>query len=41
MDLESTNGTWVNERRVSSALLKENDVIRLGSTRFIFRRAQD
>ena len=40
-DLESTNGTWVNERRVSSVKLKENDVIRLGSTRFIFRRAQD
>lgn len=40
-DLESTNGTWVNEQRVSSVKLKENDVIRLGSTRFIFRRAQD
>jgi len=40
-DLESTNGTWVNERRVTSAALRENDVIRLGSTRFIFRRAQD
>ena len=39
--LESTNGTWVNERRVSSVKLKENDVIRLGSTRLIFRRAQD
>lgn len=40
-DLESTNGTWVNEKKVSSAALKENDVIRLGSTRFIFRRARD
>jgi hypothetical protein len=40
-DLESTNGTWVNEKRVDSARLRENDVIRLGSTRFIFRRAHD
>jgi hypothetical protein len=40
-DLESTNGTWVNEKRVGSARLSENDVIRLGSTRFIFRRVQD
>lgn len=39
-DLESTNGTWVNEQRVETARLRENDVIRLGSTRFIFRRAQ-
>ena len=41
LDLESTNGTWVNERRVADAVLKDNDVIRLGSTRFIFRRALD
>ena len=41
LDLESTNGTWVNERRVTDAVLKDNDVIRLGSTRFIFRRALD
>jgi len=40
-DLESTNGTWLNEQRVTSAPLAENDVIRLGSTRFIFRRAHD
>ncbi|HEY5526316.1 MAG TPA: DUF3662 and FHA domain-containing protein [Candidatus Anoxymicrobiaceae bacterium] len=40
-DLESTNGTWLNEKRVSSSKLNENDVIRLGSTRFIFRRAND
>jgi hypothetical protein len=40
-DLESTNGTWLNEQRVTSAPLAENDVIRLGSTRFIFRRAND
>jgi hypothetical protein len=39
-DLDSTNGTWVNEQRVTSAHLFENDIIRLGSTRFIFRRAR-
>lgn len=39
-DLESTNGTWVNERKVSSTRLRQNDVIRLGSTRFIFRSAR-
>lgn len=38
-DLESTNGTFVNEQRVDSAKLRENDVIRLGSTRFIFHRS--
>lgn len=40
-DLSSTNGTWVNEQRVEARQLEENDVIRLGSTRFIFRRAHD
>ncbi|PKQ28575.1 MAG: hypothetical protein CVT63_01970 [Candidatus Anoxymicrobium japonicum] len=40
-DLESTNGTWVNEERVSGKKLQENDVIRLGSTRLIFRGAGD
>jgi hypothetical protein len=38
-DLDSTNGTWVNERRVSEAELAEDDVIRLGSTRLVFRRS--
>jgi Protein of unknown function (DUF3662)/Inner membrane component of T3SS, cytoplasmic domain len=40
-DLSSTNGTWVNEERIEEKQLDENDVIRLGSTRFIFRRAHD
>jgi hypothetical protein len=40
-DLSSTNGTWVNEQRIEAKQLDENDVIRLGSTRFIFRRAHD
>jgi hypothetical protein len=40
-DLGSTNGTWVNEQRVSEQELKEHDVIRLGTTRLIFRRSSD
>jgi len=40
-DLQSTNGTWVNEQRVMEARLDEDDVIRLGTTKMIFRRAED
>ena len=40
-DLDSTNGTWVNEERVSEAELADNDVVRLGSARLIFRRSQE
>lgn len=40
-DLDSTNGTWVNEQRVTEAELSENDVVRLGGTRLVFRRSQD
>ena len=32
-DLESTNGTFVNERRVSAEFLAEGDVVRAGNTR--------
>jgi len=39
VDQNSTNGTWVNEKRDSEAVLNEGDVVRLGSTRLIFRRA--
>jgi pSer/pThr/pTyr-binding forkhead associated (FHA) protein len=35
-DLESTNGTFVNQRRVERAQLKEGDVIRVGSVTFRF-----
>ncbi len=38
-DLNSTNGTWVNEMRVREAELSDNDVIRLGNTRLVFRRS--
>lgn len=32
IDLASTNGTWVNGQRVSSALMQQADVLALGST---------
>lgn len=38
-DLGSTNGTWVNEMRIGEAELADNDVIRLGNTRLVFRRS--
>lgn len=41
VDLDSTNGMWVNEERVSESELDDNDVIRLGGTRLLFRRSQD
>lgn len=39
-DLDSTNGTWLNEQRVSEAELGDDDVIRLGGTRLLFRRSR-
>jgi pSer/pThr/pTyr-binding forkhead associated (FHA) protein len=35
-DLKSTNGTWVNNERVTEALLKPNDKIRAGQTIIVF-----
>ena len=32
IDLASTNGTWVNGQRVSSAMVQQGDVLALGST---------
>ena len=36
MDLNSTNGTFVNSRRVSNYVLSHNDVISLGNNRLKF-----
>lgn len=36
-DLASTNGTFVNNRRVQRQSLMDNDVIRLGNTQFVFK----
>ncbi len=35
-DLKSTNGTWVNNERVSETTLKANDKIRVGQTILVF-----
>jgi hypothetical protein len=37
-DLQSTNGTKVNGKRVRSAALQSGDLIELGRTRFQFHR---
>lgn len=36
-DLKSTNGTWVNEQRISKQALDDGDQIRGGGTLFVFR----
>lgn len=36
-DLESTNGTWVNQVRIKEAYLTEGCALRFGSAEFIFR----
>ncbi len=36
-DLDSTNGSFVNEARISEAVLRDNDHLRLGQTTFIFK----
>src|SRR5207247_1105872 len=40
LDLKSTNGTFVNERRVAAHKLAEGDVIKLGEMRLQFRMDQ-
>ena len=40
LDLKSTNGTFVNERRVTSQKLAEGDVIRVGEMQLQFRTDQ-
>lgn len=39
VDIDSTNGVWVNGERVTDAMLKSGDVIRLGSTEIVFDEA--
>jgi len=38
MDLSSTNGTYLNGRRVAESILKHGDIITLGPVQFVFRR---
>jgi pSer/pThr/pTyr-binding forkhead associated (FHA) protein len=37
-DLKSTNGTLVNDRRISRHILEEGDVIQIGETALQYRR---
>jgi len=39
-DLGSTNGTYVNDKRVNKAILKEGDTIKVGETQFLFKIEQ-
>lgn len=39
-DLNSTNGTFVNDRQVTRHVLAEGDVVRLGDTQLVFKREQ-
>ncbi len=39
-DLKSTNGTFVNEQKISRHVLKTGDIIRLGETGLLFRLEQ-
>ena len=36
-DLKSTNGTFVNERRVTRHVLVEGDVVKIGETSLLFK----
>lgn len=40
-DLASRNKTWVNGQAVYHDLLKENDVITIGETSFVFKQIRD
>ncbi|MDQ3929543.1 MAG: FHA domain-containing protein [Chloroflexota bacterium] len=37
VDLDSENGTYVNDRRTGESILSDGDTVRLGDVRFIFR----
>ena len=37
-DLASTNGTFVNNRRIQRQMLMDGDVVRFGSTQLVFKR---
>jgi pSer/pThr/pTyr-binding forkhead associated (FHA) protein len=40
-DLESTNGTLVNERPVTRKILEDGDVIRIGTTKLVFSKTAE
>src|SRR5205823_5719763 len=36
VDLDSSNGTWLNEAKISTSVLSSGDLVQLGGTGFIF-----
>jgi pSer/pThr/pTyr-binding forkhead associated (FHA) protein len=41
-DLGSRNGTWLNEERIAGrSELRDEDVVRVGATQFVFREASE
>ena len=39
-DLGSTNGTFVNEKRINKQILSEGDIIKVGETQFLYKVEQ-
>ncbi|MCX6550166.1 MAG: FHA domain-containing protein [Acidobacteria bacterium] len=39
VDLDSTNGTWINGEKISRAVLAEHQVLRVGRVEFVLERA--
>jgi FHA domain/von Willebrand factor type A domain len=39
-DLSSTNGTFLNDKKVTKEVLKEGDILRIGETQFLYRLEQ-
>ncbi len=39
-DLNSTNGTYLNDKKVTRSILKEGDTIRVGETQFLYKIEQ-
>ncbi len=37
-DLRSANGTWVREERIAKKVIEDGDMLRVGSTRLLFKR---
>ena len=36
VDLDSSNGTWLNEERIASSVLSTGDLVQIGDTTFVF-----
>ncbi len=40
VDLQSTNGTFINEKKIKQSILKEGDIIRVGETQLLYKIEQ-